>query len=149
MGFDREGIVEVLVRYPRAIDSRDWALFRTCFAEDVRADYGDLGSWQGVGGLTTFMVSAHAGMGPTQHLLSNFVIDIDGDQGRSTTYVHAVTVLSSHPDDWIDTIGIYEDRLRHGTEGWRITDRIFRTTRTILSPSLSTDIPSRPSGAAS
>lgn len=134
---DREGIVEVLVRYARAIDTKDWPLFRTCFVDDVTADYGDIGRWHGVEDLTAFMVSAHAGMGCTQHSLSNFTIDIEGDTSRSVTYVHTVTVLARHPDDWVDTMGIYEDRLHRGSEGWRIASRTFRTTRTITSPSLS------------
>ena len=137
MRLNRQGIVDVLVRYARAVDTKDWPLFRTCFADDVTADYGDIGSWQGAEDLTAFMVRAHAGMGATQHLVSNFQVDVEGDRANSVTYVHAVTVLASHPDDWIDTIGIYEDQLDYGTEGWRITRRLFRTTRTILSPSLS------------
>ncbi len=136
MELDRQRIVDVLVHYARAVDTKDWVLFRTCFADDVAADYGDFGSWRGIDDLTSFMISAHAGMGSTQHLLSNFVIDIDGDHSRSTTYVHAVTVLASNPDDWIDTIGTYEDQLCNGSEGWRITGRTFRTTRTMVSPQL-------------
>jgi hypothetical protein len=85
------------------------------------------------------MIDAHAGMGPTRHLLTNFQVATEGNHADSVTYVHAVTVLASHPDDWMDTIGTYEDRFHSGTEGWRITSRIFRTTRTILSPSLSAD----------
>ena len=75
-------------------------------------------------------------MGPTQYLLSNFQLEVDGDQVSSLTYVHAVTVLASHPDDWIDTIGIYTDSLLCGADGWRISHRTFRTTRTPVSPSL-------------
>jgi hypothetical protein len=82
------------------------------------------------------MEEAHAGMGPTQHLLSNFQVEVDGDRASSVTYVHSVTVLASHPDDWIDTIGIYEDRLRRGPDGWLIANRTFRRTRMILSPSM-------------
>jgi SnoaL-like domain len=52
---DRQDIVDVLVRYATGIDSRDWALFRSCFTDDARFDYGDLGTWGspdvlGVGG---------------------------------------------------------------------------------------------------
>ncbi len=136
MSVDREEIEAVLIRYARAIDTKDWELLRTCFTEDATSDYGDIGSWRGAGDLITFMEDAHAGMGPTQHLLSNFQVEVIGDQASSITYVHAVTVLASHPDDWIDTIGIYEDRLHRGTDGWRIADRTFRTSRAMLSPSL-------------
>ena len=136
MDEEREEIVAVLVRYARAIDAKDWALLRTCFTADTACDYGPSGSWRGADALAAFMAEAHAGMGPTQHLLSNFQIEVTGDRASSLTYVHAVTVLASHPDDWIDTIGTYEDRLRRTAGGWRITDRSFRTTRTVLSPSL-------------
>ena len=136
MDEEREEIVAVLVRYARAIDTKDWELLHTCFTADAACDYGPLGSWPGADDLVVFMEEAHAGMGPTQHLLSNFQIEVTGDRASSLTYVHAVTVLASHPDDWIDTIGTYEDRLRRTAGGWRITDRSFRTTRTVLSPSL-------------
>jgi len=136
MGIDQEEIAALLIRYARAIDTKDWKLLRTCFADDAVSDYGDIGSWQGAGDLVAFMEEAHAGMGPTQHLLSNFQIDVIGDQASSLTYVHAVTVLASHPDDWIDTIGTYEDSLRRGADGWRIAHRTFNTTRTLVSPSL-------------
>jgi hypothetical protein len=146
MGVDSEEIVALLVRYARAVDTQDWPLLGTCFTDDVRADYGEIGSWRGAGDLIRFMEDAHAGMGPTQHHLSNFQVDVIGERASSIAYVHAVTVLASHPDDWIDTVGRYEDRLLRGPDGWRITDRTFRTTRTMVSPSLArrsspTDLP--------
>jgi hypothetical protein len=136
MTADVEAITGVLVRYATAIDTKDWPLLRSCFIGDVVADYGDIGTWRGIDDLVGFMDAAHAGMGPTQHLLSNYRIDVDGDLASSVTYVHAVTVLARDPDDWIDTIGVYEDRLVRAEDGWRIAGRTFRTTRTVLSPSL-------------
>jgi len=37
---DHELITDVLVRYATGIDTKDWTLFRTCFTNDVSADYG-------------------------------------------------------------------------------------------------------------
>ena len=34
-----QDIAEVIVRYATGIDTRDWDLFRTCFTDDVQADY--------------------------------------------------------------------------------------------------------------
>jgi hypothetical protein len=135
MGVDGEEIVAVLIRYARAIDTKDWRLLRTCFTDDVTSDYGDIGSWRGVRELVGFMEDAHAGMGQTQHRLSNFQVEVDGDRASSVTWVHAVTVLASDPDDWIDTIGVYEDVLCRKADDWQIAKRTFRTTRTVLSPS--------------
>jgi hypothetical protein len=126
----------VLTRYARAVDTRDWDLFRTCFTADVVADYGDLGSWNDIEALSSFMIEAHLGMGPTQHRLTNFLIEIDGDSANVVTYVHAVTVLASGPDDWFDTVGTYEDHLVRQSGSWHIARRTFRTTRVIASPSL-------------
>ena len=136
MGEDREEIVALLVRYARAVDSKDWKLLRSCFTDGATTDYGEIGSWRGAGDLVLFMEDAHAGMGATQHLLTNFQVEVDAGRATSLTYVHAVTVLASHPDDWIDTIGTYEDRLVRGPDGWRIDHRTFRITRALLSPSL-------------
>jgi len=131
-----ESMVAVLVRYARAVDTRDWELLRTCFTDDATCDDGDLGSWRGADELLGFLDEAHAGMGPTQHLLSNFQVDIDGDRAQAITDVHAITVLASHPDDGFDTVGVSEDQLRRGADGWRIAERTLRTTRMVASPSL-------------
>ena len=37
---DHDLITDVLVRYATGIDTRNWPLFRTCFTDDVQADYG-------------------------------------------------------------------------------------------------------------
>ncbi|MGA2519312.1 MAG: nuclear transport factor 2 family protein [Acidimicrobiales bacterium] len=136
MGSDREEVVAVLIRYARAVDTKDWELLRTCFTQDATCDYGDIGSWRGADDLVVFMRDAHLGMGPTKHLVTNFQVDVTGERASSLSYVHAVTVLASHPDDWIDTVGSYDDQLHCGPGGWQIARRTFRTTRTMLSPSL-------------
>ena len=141
-------IAAVLVRYARAVDTRDWDLLRTCFTDDARCDYGDIGTWRSADDLVSFMVDAHAGMGPTQHSVTNVQVRVEGDAATSVAYVHAVTVLASHPDDWIDTLGTYEDRWRRGADGWRMTGRTFRTTRMLFSPSL-TSGPGSPAAARS
>jgi 3-phenylpropionate/cinnamic acid dioxygenase small subunit len=132
----RDAIQGVLVRYARAVDTRDWTLFRSCFTSDVIADYGEIGSWKGIESLAEFMIQGHLGMGRTQHLLTNFHMEIEDDRADTTTYVHSVTVLASHLDDWIDTIGTYEDQFVRQTGEWRIARRTFRTTRLTVSPSL-------------
>jgi hypothetical protein len=36
---DRLAIQDLLVRYCKAIDTKDWALLDTCFADDAHVDY--------------------------------------------------------------------------------------------------------------
>jgi hypothetical protein len=120
---DRQEIVDVLVRYATGIDSRDWALFRSCFTDDARFDYGDLGTWDSPDVLTQYMQRSHSG--PSLHRLSNFVIDIDADQARSRVYVDAV-VMGPKGYAVVNTFGWYDDELRRAPAGWRIA---FRRTQ--------------------
>jgi 3-phenylpropionate/cinnamic acid dioxygenase small subunit len=130
---DRERITEVLVRYATGIDTRNWELFRTCFTRDVRADYGDIGKWGDVDGITAFMAAAHEGMAATQHMMSNASIDLDGDVAAVVSYVHAVLMVTRDPPSWVDAVGRYVDRFVRTADGWRIAERTYHMTRLLRS----------------
>ncbi|MET0896741.1 MAG: nuclear transport factor 2 family protein [Mycobacterium sp.] len=117
---DRQDIIDVLVRYATGIDSRDWTLFRTCFTDDARFDYGGIGTWDSPVALTEYMRRSHSG--PSLHRLSNFVVDIDGDQATSRTYVDAM-VMGPKGFGVVNTFGWYDDELRLTADGWRIAVR--------------------------
>jgi 3-phenylpropionate/cinnamic acid dioxygenase small subunit len=130
---DHELIGEVLVRYATGIDAKDWPLFRTCFTDDVRADYGDIGVWNGVDEITEYMTTTHARMPRTNHMMSNFSITVDGDHAKATSYVHVVLVLAEAPLMWIDGVGQYADELVRSDDDWRIRQRVYSTSRLIAS----------------
>jgi 3-phenylpropionate/cinnamic acid dioxygenase small subunit len=130
---DREQISDVLIRYATGIDTRDWPLFRTCFTADVHADYGDIGVWDDVDGITEFMAAVHETMPATNHLLSNIAIDLDGDRASVTSYVHAVLLLDRDPQQWVDAVGTYADTFVRTDDGWRIRERTFTPTRLLSS----------------
>jgi 3-phenylpropionate/cinnamic acid dioxygenase small subunit len=130
----RQDITEVLVRYASGIDRRDWALFRTCWTDDCRADYGDIGTWEGVDALTDWMCAAHAGMGHTLHRMSNFSIAVDADTATARTYVDAM-LKSSDGESGMTAAGYYDDELVRTPDGWRITFRRYTAVHfTILAP---------------
>jgi 3-phenylpropionate/cinnamic acid dioxygenase small subunit len=131
---DHDQIVDVLVRYATAIDTRDWPLLTTCFNPDVHADYGDgVGEWNDAAAITEYMAVTHRDMRDTKHMLSNFVIEVDGDVASASTYVHAVQVVSDDPLLWYDCVGRYADRLVRTGSGWRIAERTYHATRVISS----------------
>jgi len=130
---DREEISDVLIRYATGIDTKDWALFRTCFTDEVHADYGEIGAWTGVDQITEYMSVTHASMPRTNHMVSNFAIDVDGDAASVTSYVHVVLVVSEDPFTWIDGVGQYADRFVRTSDGWRIRERRYTMTRLISS----------------
>jgi len=117
---DRDEIIDVLVRYATGIDSRDWPLFRSCFSDDARFDYGGIGQWDTPEAITDYMRAAHSG--PSMHRLSNFVIDIDGDRATSRTYVDAV-VMGPKGFGAVENFGWYDDKWVRTPGGWRISFR--------------------------
>jgi 3-phenylpropionate/cinnamic acid dioxygenase small subunit len=126
---DRDDIRDVLIRYATGIDSKDWPLFRTCFAADLDADYGELGHWTDLDSLTDYMVASHEHMHATLHRLTNFVITIDGDDAVARHYVHAVLVAAQDPPTWFEALGRYDDTMTKTTDGWQIRQRTFTMAR--------------------
>ncbi|MEB3019642.1 nuclear transport factor 2 family protein [[Mycobacterium] crassicus] len=126
-------ITEVLLRYATAIDTKDWELFRSCFTDDVDADYGQIGQWNDAASITEFMAGVHEAMSDTKHMLHNMVIDVVGENATAVTYVHTVQALAADPTQWVDAVGQYRDDLVRTPGGWRIARRVFTQTRMLSS----------------
>jgi 3-phenylpropionate/cinnamic acid dioxygenase small subunit len=122
---DRDEIVDLLIRYATAIDTRDWALFRTCFTADCETDYGTIGAWSGIDALTDFMERTHAPMGQTLHRITNPVVEVDGNFATARSYVQMVVAAARDSTLPFQAFGLYDDHLRRGTDGWRIANRTF------------------------
>jgi hypothetical protein len=139
---DKEQIAEVLIRYATGIDSKDWPLLRSCWTDEIDVDYQQLGRFTSADALTDLMRQLHENMGPTFHRMSNFVIAIDeaGDRATVRSYVHAVLMLQ--PDDstnWVDALGRYDDVFVRTPDGWRISERVSRTARTLTGGDFAAD----------
>jgi hypothetical protein len=129
---DKEQIAEVLIRYATGIDSKDWPLLRSCWTDEIDVDYQQLGRFTSADALTDVMRQLHENMGPTYHRMSNFVIAVDGDRATVRSYVHALLMLQ--PDDssnWVDALEHYDDVFVRTSDGWRISERVSRTARTL------------------
>jgi hypothetical protein len=127
---DKEQIAEVLIRYATGIDFKDWALLRTCWTEDVDANYGEVGRFGGADAITDLMEQLHNAMGPTYHRLSNFTIALDGDRATARSYVFAhLQALPDDPTSWVEALGHYDDELVRTPEGWRIARRTTNIAR--------------------
>ena len=120
----KQDIAEVLVRYATGIDRRDWDLFRSCFASDCLAEYEGIGTWESADAITDFMVTAHAGMGPTMHRISNIDVDVDGDRGVARSYVDGI-LMAADGESGFNPVGFYDDELVRMPDGWRIAHRTF------------------------
>jgi len=125
---DRIEIEEVLTRYFRAIDGKDWELLRRIFTSDARVHYTTPGEIETtidkmIPIFPIFMESFLF----TQHMASQIVIDITGDTATSSNNLHAIHVQETHSgvsNTW-GVYGTYYDKHVRTPEGWRICDRTF------------------------
>jgi 3-phenylpropionate/cinnamic acid dioxygenase small subunit len=121
---DRLDVQDVLFRYARALDTRDWELLRSCFQPDVVATYDELGEQQGYDAVEQLCRRALEPLAATQHLIGNVEVFLDGDNARSRCNLQSMHVRSRRDgDDNFIVAGVYLDELRRTADGWRIARR--------------------------
>ena len=116
---DRLAIVDTMNRYASGVDGRDATLYRSCFEDPLEIDMGGGGaqSWSADAWVEQALklVSSFA---VTQHIITNHVIEVDGDEARCRAYLQAQHWNPDH--SWL-VGGYYSNRLRRGSDGWRIS----------------------------
>jgi 3-phenylpropionate/cinnamic acid dioxygenase small subunit len=119
-------IAEVLVRYATSIDRKDWRRFRSCFTVDCRADYGDIGAWDGVDAITDYMTRTHPEAIRSLHRITNVEVarDSDGESVSARSYVD-VLFIAAATGGGVQAAGLYDDTLVRSADGWKIARRRF------------------------
>jgi hypothetical protein len=121
----RAEISDVVHRYATGIDRRDWALYRSIFAEEVDFDFT---TWSGgeprrlkADEWTANVCAALSGFDATQHLSANHVHTIDGDAATCVSYMVASHYMKIDGVHRMQSLGgYYTNRLSRGTNGWTI-----------------------------
>ena len=118
---DRMEIDEVLVRYSRALDFKNFAEIEPLFTDDAEFDAGSLGMPQGPVAIRTMIESSLSALDATQHALAKSLITFtDADTAEVRTYLISQHILG----DKHYFIGAeYADRLVRTPQGWRIAYR--------------------------
>lgn len=126
---DQIEITQLLNRYLRAIDTRDWVMLDSVFTKDAVVHYDTPGEIA-----TTFEKMAPvfpvftATFCFTQHDASQMLIRVDGDSAESSNNLRAIHIQETHEglqNTWV-VYGTYRDKLRRTADGWRIVARDFR-----------------------
>ena len=123
---DRIQINDLLIRYTTAIDNKDYKLLDTCFTPDADVDYTTSGGTKGkYPEVRKWLEKALASFPMTVHFISNSVVELDGDQASSKTFV--INPMGFPNDDGslhIFTVGAYYiDKLVRTNDGWKIANR--------------------------
>lgn len=85
----KQAIEQVLYRYTRACDQRDWNLFEQVFHPDIEVNYNDEFKSRGSSEVVALIKGFLGGCGPTQHLMGNLSVTVEGNQASSSCYVRA------------------------------------------------------------
>lgn len=126
---EHRAIRDTVLRYACGVDRRDWALFASCFGNEVDVD---LSSWNGQPAATlptdAWVKGVRAGLSgfdATQHINANHLIERVGDRARCTSDVQASHVLGG---ERCTLGGWYESGLVRTAEGWKIRSSRLEVT---------------------
>jgi 3-phenylpropionate/cinnamic acid dioxygenase small subunit len=119
---DRVDIIDVILRFARALDLQDWDLCRSCFADEVEADYSELrGTPPSTTSADAFVALRREGLRglKTQHLSTNHSVTVDGDAAVCVSYL-VIFRYKPGDDDTFHTHGYYIHNLIRTDDGWKI-----------------------------
>ncbi len=127
---DKQALQELLIAYARSCDDRDWPRYRSLFTPEAEIDYSaaygcrglrdEIADW--IEGLMNSPALQH-----TQHLLSNFEIEIDGDRasGRAD-YLNPDVFARTDCRELLVNGGIYSFEAVRTDVGWLLRSLVAR-----------------------
>jgi len=124
---DRMAIEQLLMEYGRALDNRDFAAFAALFAEDGEWK-GAQGSYRGPKEIQKSMekmftdAAADIPKGKNFHLLTNVIIDLQGDHATTSSKFIFYKMNGAKPE--AEVAGRYEDRLVRVGGAWKFQQRL-------------------------
>jgi 3-phenylpropionate/cinnamic acid dioxygenase small subunit len=129
---DRLDVMELVNRYGRAMDRRDWDAFAAVFAEDATADYTSViartrredtttpeaAVLRGRAAIVEWMQAARVNGETLLHFMTNHIVEVDGDRATLWNYVH----------ERQGAYGSYAIEAVRTDEGWRIRSLVLDLT---------------------
>lgn len=124
---DESDLRDLIHRYAFGLDTRDWVLWRSVFADEVEMDMSDYQPEPPPRSLPADVVvrSAEvqfAGFDRTQHFIASHRFDIDGDTARITAHMRAEHWMTTgQGGDRYTMYGTYHDDCVRTADGWKLT----------------------------
>ncbi len=128
---DAAAITSLLMTYAEHVDAGRWADVAAMFDHSTyRVDHADSGlvsTYEGAAQVRAFCEQTRVypdGTPRTRHVVTNVVIDVDGDHASARSYATVLQQTDVLPLQAIAS-GRYVDRLERAGGGWRFTDRLI------------------------
>ena len=121
----REQIRDVVYRYARGVDRRDFALVRGCYHPDATDDHGAYSG--GIDGFIPWLEGQLARWSVTSHTMANILIELHDDRARVETYAVAYHRTIAQADKALRdiTAGVrYVDDMTKVAGVWAISRRV-------------------------
>jgi|SRR5579863_5275364 len=123
---DRYAIMELTSRFARAVDEHDWEAVAGVFTPDCLVDYSTGAHLVGPEAMVALIRRVMDHAGPSQHLVGNYTIELDGERARASCYVR--TFIAGEPgsvvaDAAYENFAVYHDELVRTEMGWQVARR--------------------------
>jgi hypothetical protein len=122
-------IKDKLISYATSLDTKDWVALNSVFDKSATAEYGSDSIGLKIKSssrneIVSMCKSSLNGCGFTQHLLGNFIININIDNATSKCYVRVYHVgLEPNEKEFYEMFGEYIDDWRLIDNSWFIIHR--------------------------
>lgn len=130
-------LLALVARYSRALDTKDYALFRTCFVDPIHVTYdvstvgvpADRLTYRDIESLAMDSKRIHAPLHRIMHRNTNQSFMVDGDRAIGRVYVDLfqVRLEDREAPETTHHLGWYDDIYLRTTEGWRMSERHYVT----------------------
>jgi 3-phenylpropionate/cinnamic acid dioxygenase small subunit len=123
---DKSAVAECVYRYAAGVDTRDWAMYRSVFADEVEFDFSSYGPGQqpvtmAADAWVAGVKIQFGGLAATQHMMSNPLVELEGDGARIMMYVRAHHVFDPEdPESYYTVGGHYRNRLVRECGDWKL-----------------------------
>jgi ketosteroid isomerase-like protein len=116
---DHAEISALLYRYARAVDTKDWDLYRSVFTDDAKIDYSSAGAAVGTRDeVTEWLRAGFAAIPWSMHYVTNVEADVDGDTATVRAMFYNPMQLPGMPET-SSCGGYYHHELARTPDGWR------------------------------
>jgi len=135
---DREAIQQLMATYAFAIDAKDYAGITACFTDDAAVEYaGHSHRVTGRAAIADLMERQLAPLDVTQHMFTNFIIQVECDKGQVRCDMLAQHIRRGVPGgEKYMAGGQYSAEVRRTPGGWKIARIAARTLWSEGNPNL-------------
>lgn len=117
---DQLEIAALLSRYARAVDTKDWELYRSVFTEDAVIDYSANGIPAGTrDDIAAFLAHAFTAIQMSMHYITNVDVEFDNSGGATVRAMFYNPMQLPGKTDLSSCGGYYYHEVVRTADGWR------------------------------